>query len=81
MQGERRDALAVGAAPPAPAGAARAPVPARRQAVPGAIGEVGLQGQPHRLGAGARADLEDVAVAVVVVGDHVEHVQPLHAGV
>src|SRR5437868_13363790 len=51
-------------------------IPQRRRFVPDPIRLMGLIGQPHRLAIGPWANLEHVGIAVVVVGDHVEYVQP-----
>src|SRR5947209_5605940 len=60
--------------------AGRSLVPEGSGAVPDVGGDVRLVRQPERLRSAAGRDLKDIAVVIVVVGDHVEHVKPLHLG-
>src|SRR5262249_44476211 len=58
----------------------RAPrrVPCGTGGGPKLVGAMGRERRPHRAGGGAGGDLEGVAVAVDVMGDHVENINALH---
>src|SRR6516225_4629554 len=72
MLGQRGNRSAVLASLAATGAAARwLAVPRDGRGVPGLIGEVGLVSEPERFRPCPRGDLEDVAIVVDVMGDHV----------